>query len=132
MAGDYTVVNLAEARDVAEAYGIGDAMEARFPSRDLGLERSGISYQRLRPGKRQPFGHRHERQEEIYVVLAGSGRINLDGEVVELRAMDAVRIAPAVTRCLEAGEEGLEFMAFGAPSFENPLDDVENLPGWWG
>ena len=49
----------------------------------------------LRPGKRQPFAHRHEEAEEIYVVLSGSGRVKLDDEIVDLGTMDAIRVAPA-------------------------------------
>lgn len=57
--------------------------------------------------------HRHEQAEEVYVVLGGSGRINLDGAVRELRPLDAVRVAPAVARAFEAGPEGLVLLVFG-------------------
>ncbi len=67
----------------------------------------------LRPGRRQPFGHRHEEAEEINVVLSGSGRVRLDDEFVDVEAMDAIRVAPTVMRCFEAGPDGLEWLVFG-------------------
>lgn len=57
--------------------------------------------------------HRHQRAEEVYVVLAGTGRVKLDDEILDVRALDAVRGAPEVARAHEAGPEGLEFIAFG-------------------
>ena len=88
-------------------------MEARFPQGDLDAESTGLAYLVLRPGKRQPFAHRHEQAEEIYVVLSGGGKLKLDDEVLDLETMDAIRIAPSVTRSLEAGPEGIEVLAFG-------------------
>ena len=81
-------------------------MEARFAQDDLDAERTGVSHHRLKPGKRQPFGHKHEQAEEIYVVLGGSGRIKLDDEVIEVEPLDAIRVAPDVTRAFEAGPGG--------------------------
>jgi quercetin dioxygenase-like cupin family protein len=126
---EYSKVNLREVENMAPRFGL-SGLEARFPRRELGSELGAVSLQRLDPGARQPFGHRHESQEEHYVVLAGSGRINLDGEVVELREWDAVRIPATVMRALEAGPDGLEFLAFGAPLGESPSALTED--GWWG
>jgi mannose-6-phosphate isomerase-like protein (cupin superfamily) len=129
---DYTIRNLRDVEDSAPKFGLAPAMQARFAGRDLELSESGVSLQRLAPGAVQPFGHRHNRQEELYVVTEGSGRVKLDDEVVELSALDAVRVAPNVTRAFAAGPEGLEFLAFGAPSVgSSPRDDVEAEPGWW-
>ena len=51
----------------------------------LELEQSGLGYQRVPPGYRFPYGHTHQKQEEVYVVLRGSGRMKLDDEIVELK-----------------------------------------------
>jgi mannose-6-phosphate isomerase-like protein (cupin superfamily) len=48
----------------------------------LDTEDTGFSYHRVKAGQRQPFAHKHERAEEVYVVLAGSGRVKLDDEIV--------------------------------------------------
>jgi quercetin dioxygenase-like cupin family protein len=128
---DYTIRNLREVEDSAPKFGLAPALEARFASGELGLSESAVSLQRLAPDAVQPFGHRHKRQEELFVVTDGSGRAKLDDEVVELRALDAVRVAPNVTRAFAAGPEGLEFLAFGAPAVGSPRDDVEPEMGWW-
>jgi mannose-6-phosphate isomerase-like protein (cupin superfamily) len=125
----HTVRNLKELDDSAVQHGLSPDLEARFAREALGCEQSGLSYQRLAPNFRQPFGHRHGKQEETYVVVAGGGRVKLDDEIVELRRWDAVRVAPGTTRQFEAGPEGLEYVAFGAPKV-GP-DDVETLEGWW-
>jgi uncharacterized cupin superfamily protein len=124
---DYTIVNLKEVEDQAPTFGLSPSIEARFARQALSLEKSGLSYQRLAPGFRMPFGHRHTEQEEIYLVLSGSARFKLEGEVVELRAWDAVRVPAATMRCFEAGPEGVEIIAFGTPH----ADDVEMSPNWW-
>jgi quercetin dioxygenase-like cupin family protein len=117
----YTVKNLGEVEDIAAKQGFGELMEARFARDDLDCEQHGLSLQRFRPGARQPFAHRHGEQEEVYVVTGGGGRIHLDGDVVELRRLDAVRVAPATVRSFEAGPEGLEIVAFG----DRGVADVE-------
>lgn len=124
----YTVKKLTELKDSAPGFGYDGMMEVRFANEELGAEGTGISHHRLKPGKRQPFGHRHERAEEVYVVLKGSGRISLDGEVVEVEPLDAIRVAPEVTRAIEAGPGGIEVLAVGA----RHEGDGEILPGWWG
>lgn len=109
----YTQVNLEDVEDLAPKFGLGEMGESRFAGRRLGALRTGLSHQRLRPGARQSFGHRHQHAEEVFVVLAGSGRIKIDDEISDVRALDAIRIAPDSARALEAGPDGLEFLVVG-------------------
>jgi mannose-6-phosphate isomerase-like protein (cupin superfamily) len=109
----YTIRNLADTEDAAAKGGFGEFGEAHFPRDELGAESTGIGYQVIRPGKRSPFGHRHDAAEEIYVIISGSGRMRLDDDVVDVRALDAIRVAPAVTRAFEAGPDGLRLVVFG-------------------
>ncbi|HLM26906.1 MAG TPA: cupin domain-containing protein [Thermoleophilaceae bacterium] len=119
--------NLRDSEDLAAKYGYGDIQEARFPRKELGAESTGLGYIALRPGKRQPFAHRHEAAEEIYVILSGDGRLKLDDEILEVGPMDAVRVAPEVTRAFEAGEEGLEILVFGP----RHAGDAETVQDFW-
>lgn len=128
MAG-YTIVNLKDVEDQAPKFGFAPNLEARFASEPLELEKSGVSYQRLAPNFRAPFGHRHKVQEEVYVVVGGGGRLKLDDEVVEVKKWNAVRIAPETMRCLEGGPEGIEILAVGAPA--TGLQDAEMTENWW-
>ena len=91
-------------------------LEFRLATEALELENSGLSYQRVPPGYRFPYGHTHEKQEEVYLVLRGSGRMKLDDEIVELKEWDAVRVPPGTWRGYEAGPEGLEILVIGAPN----------------
>jgi uncharacterized cupin superfamily protein len=127
---DYTVLNLAsDVEDMGERFGYAPNMEARFARKALGLEKSGISYFKLAPGFRVPFGHQHSEQEEIYLLLSGSARVKLDDEVLDLKPMDAVRIPTSVKRGFEAGPEGAEILAFGAPDTDNK--DIEMDQEFW-
>ena len=125
---DYKITNLKELKDSAVEFGLAPNLEARFARKALEAERSGISYQRLAPNFRGPFGHRHEAQEETYVVIGGSGRVKLDDGVHALRQWDALRVAPKTGRGFEAGPDGLEFLVFGA----GESGDAEVLQDWWG
>lgn len=127
MPSGYSHLNLADVEDAAPANGFGDRWQARVARQALDAEQTGVTHFRLLPGKRSPFVHRHARAEEVYVVLAGSGRIKLDDELADVRPLDAIRVAPEVARAFEAGPDGLEFIAFG-PHHEadgEPVDD-----GW--
>jgi quercetin dioxygenase-like cupin family protein len=126
----YTKLNLAEdVENSAEKFGMGDVLAAHFVRDGLDARQSGVSLLRLKPNQRMPFGHTHKQQEEVYVVAGGSGRLKLDDDVLELARWDAVRIAPEVMRALEAGDEGLEIVAFGAPA--TGLGDAQQEMGWW-
>jgi mannose-6-phosphate isomerase-like protein (cupin superfamily) len=129
----FTLSNLREdPEDVGSNFGGPPDLEFRHANAALELERSGLSYQRIPPGYRFPFGHTHKMQEELYVVVRGSGRMKLDDDVVDLREFDAVRVAPGTWRGYEAGPDGLEILVFGAPSLGDGLrEDVEGRRDWW-
>jgi mannose-6-phosphate isomerase-like protein (cupin superfamily) len=110
----YTIKNLTETADSAVKFGFSEMGEAHFATEELDAEQTGVSYQVLKPGKRQAFGHRHDKAEEVYVVLSGSGRVRLDDEIVEISRLDAIRVPPSITRAFEAGDDGMEYLAFGA------------------
>jgi mannose-6-phosphate isomerase-like protein (cupin superfamily) len=127
--GDYTRVNILEVENVAPRFGLPAEIEARFPRRRLGCRTGAVAHFRLGPNVRAPFGHRHTEQEELYVVVAGSGRAKVDDEIVEVGAWDVIRVAPETMRAFEAGPEGLEYLAYGAPIGDER--DSEIVPGWW-
>jgi uncharacterized cupin superfamily protein len=129
MAG-YTKVNLKEdVEDQAPNFGLEGKIEARMARVALELEHSGVSYQRLAPNFRVPFGHRHKNQEEIYVVVSGSVRAKLEDEVIELKPYDALRVHKDTARGFQAGPEGVEIIAIGAPN--TGPGDADVLNDWW-
>jgi mannose-6-phosphate isomerase-like protein (cupin superfamily) len=127
MTAPYTVAKLTDPEDLAAKHGLSDFQEARVANEELATEQTGLMHLRVKPGVRQPFAHRHNRAEEVYVVLSGSGRVRLDDDIVELEPLHAIRVAPSVTRAFEAGPEGLELLAFGA----RYPGDAEMVRDWW-
>jgi mannose-6-phosphate isomerase-like protein (cupin superfamily) len=126
----FTKVNLREdVDDQAPNFGLAPHIEARMARVPLELEQSGVSYQRLAPNFRLPFGHRHKNQEELYILVSGSARMKLDDHVVELKQWDAVRVPKETMRCIEAGSEGAEMIAVGAPN--TGPGDAEMEQDWW-
>ena len=127
--GRYTKRNLrSEVENQAPKFGMPSELQARFARSSLGGETLGLSLMTLAPGFRMPFGHKHVGQEEVYVVVRGSGRIKVEDEVVDLAEWDAIRIDKDTMRNVEAGPGGIEFVAFGAG---NDPRDAEMAPGWW-
>jgi quercetin dioxygenase-like cupin family protein len=124
---DYTIKNFKELDDLAA--GRGGDVEARFARSHIDSEHLGVSYFRYGAGFRSPFGHRHREQEEAYVVVAGSGKVRLDDETVELKQWDVIRVSPNVVRAFEGGPDGLELVAIGADRPEG--GDGEMVEGFW-
>jgi mannose-6-phosphate isomerase-like protein (cupin superfamily) len=125
----YTKANVREdVENQAPKFGMPEELEARFARTALGGKTLGLSLMTLAPNFRIPFGHRHEHQEEVYVVVRGSGRVKVGDEIVELREWDAIRFDDDTMRNMEAGPDGIEFLAFGAG--DDPRD-AEMAQGWW-
>jgi mannose-6-phosphate isomerase-like protein (cupin superfamily) len=123
----YTISNLKLADDVAAGRDID--MEGRFGRSRIDSSELGVSYFRYGPGFHSTTGHHHREQEEVYVVIAGSGRIKIDDDVHELAQWDIVRLAPEAVRALEGGPEGLEIIAVGGHKPEGGDGVVVN--DWW-
>jgi mannose-6-phosphate isomerase-like protein (cupin superfamily) len=111
---NYAIRNIKELDDSAKQFGLSPQVEARFGRKALDAEKGGFSYQKLEPNFRQPFGHRHGDQEEIYVVISGGGRMKIGDEVVDVKQWDSIRVSPSTPRAFEGGSDGIEFLAFGA------------------
>ena len=129
MAG-YTKVNLKdEVEDQAPNFGLEGKLEMRMARVPLELEEQGVSYQRIAPNFRLPFGHQHKTQEEVYIVLSGSLRAKVEDEIVELGPFDALRVHKDTMRSFEGGPEGAELLAVGAP--HTGPGDAETENDWW-
>lgn len=109
---NFTIVNLKEIDDSVS--GRVPGIEGRFGRSHLDSEHLGISHFRYEPGFRGSQGHKHREQEEAYIVIGGSGRMLLDGEVHPVSQWDVVRVSPGTVRAFEAGDDGLELIAVGS------------------
>ena len=106
-----------------------ETMEWRMSRGAIRSRQVGVSRFTYAPGARMPFGHRHRQQEEVYVIVGGSGRAKLDDEIVDVAAGDVIRVAPGVMRAFEAGPDGLDVLCVGGRRPEG--GDTERDEGFW-
>jgi mannose-6-phosphate isomerase-like protein (cupin superfamily) len=100
-----------------------------FSRNEVGSQQVGVSRFSYEPGARMPFGHRHRMQEEVYVVVAGSGRAKLGDEIIEIGRWDVLRVAPQVIRSFEGGPDGMELICVGGKRPEG--GDSERFTDFW-
>jgi mannose-6-phosphate isomerase-like protein (cupin superfamily) len=124
----YTIKNIMDIEDSAS--GRAPGIQARFARSHIDSEHIGLTRISYEPDTRSPMGHSHREQEEVYLILAGSGRIKLDDDIIDLRPWDVVRIAPATVRGLHSGPEGLDLIAIGSARPEGG-DGVPAPGDWW-
>ena len=102
--------------NVHELEGEGPGGAVRFVRRQLGVEAFGINWFELGPNV---VGREHDEtgsgQEEVNIVVRGSGVYRVDGEDVQVREGDFLRFDPETTRCPVAGPNGMTMIAVGAP-----------------
>jgi mannose-6-phosphate isomerase-like protein (cupin superfamily) len=102
--------------DVRSLEGEGPGGAVRFVRRRLRAKAFGVNWFELGPGQ---TGREHDEsasgQEEVYVTVGGSGTLTIDGDAVELRPGVCVRVDAGSTRVPCAGDDGLAFVAVGAP-----------------
>jgi hypothetical protein len=106
---NYSLVHV----DDIEPSGPGGAV--RFVRRELGVAAFGVNWFELGPNV---VGREHDEtdtgQEEVNVVIRGSGVYRIDGEEVPVRAGTFLRFDPDTTRVPVAGPEGMTMIAIGA------------------
>ena len=88
---NYAIKNLkADVEDQAPNFQLSPNLEARFARGELEADNFAVSYLRVAPNFRIPFGHNHREQEELYVVLSGGGKLKLDDEVLDVGQWDEI------------------------------------------
>ena len=122
----YKHLNLRDIADQAPSFGV-DSLEARPARTELGAESIGLTTYNVRPGRRVGFGHSHDSVEEVYLVVSGSGRFKLDDDIIAVAEGEVVYCPPQVIREWEAGDDGLEVVAFGG----HAEGDANMFTGWW-
>ena len=126
----YTVQKLTDVENQGVKFGLDENdIQSRMAKDPLGCEHCGISYIKLGPGWRLPFGHTHKTQEEIYVLVSGSARMKVADDVVDMEPFTAVRVSPSTMRGYEGGPDGAELIVVGAP--RTGSGDADMVPGWW-
>jgi mannose-6-phosphate isomerase-like protein (cupin superfamily) len=85
-----------------------------FIGKEMGLTGCEVSLNRLPAGKGMPFVHTHRKNEELYIILRGSGVFFMDGEEFPISEGSIIRVAPEGERAWKAGEEDLYFICIQA------------------
>ncbi len=113
------------------------------PNRLLKLQGVALGLLRFPPQAGYSFTHQHKQQEEVYIVIEGSGSILINEEVIPLERGDIVRVSPEAKRALKANQEGMFVICAGAvapgdPRDNNPrclIDDgipnYDDIPPWY-
>jgi hypothetical protein len=101
---------------VDEIEGAGPGGAVRFVRRELGVAAFGINWYEIPPNTE---GHEHNEQEtgqeEVNVIIGGSGVYRVEGEEIPIRTGTFMRFDPETTRVPVAGPDGLTMIAVGAP-----------------
>lgn len=93
----------------------------------LGLSGCEISLNLLPKGVSVPFVHAHKQNEELYIVLEGSGKLFIDGEEIAIKKGDIFKIDPQGERCISAGDEEIKFVCIQTKA--NSLEQYTNTDG---
>jgi mannose-6-phosphate isomerase-like protein (cupin superfamily) len=112
--------------DVAELEAEGPGGMVRKARRAVGARAFGFNYFVFPPNQEgREHDHGESGMEEVYFVVKGGGRMVIDGEDIELRPGRFVRVDGESTRMPVSGDDGLEFVTFGAP-----VDGAYEPPSW--
>ena len=94
---------------------LGKVKERQFLARAMGCKAVGISLMRLKPGEGASYVHRHKVQEEVFVVLKGTGTLQLDGRRHKVPEGTVVRVGPTVYRAMgNTSRRDVVYMILGA------------------
>ncbi len=106
--GDFTIKRISD----MEGRAGGTVRKARA---ELGVTSFGLSFESFPPNMSQYPEHDHsgDGQEEVYIVVAGSGTIEIDGQPHRLEPEVAVRVAPGTMRKIVTGPEGIKLVVIG-------------------
>ncbi len=77
-----------------EIPGLGKVPGKLFLKEQMGLTSAEISINALPAGEGMPFHHTHKQNEEIYIFLNGTGQVQIDDEVLEVKEGTILKIAP--------------------------------------
>ena len=114
------------------------------PWRKLNLHAVAIGLIKIPANEGYTFTHSHTKQEEVYIVVEGSGKMQLNSEIIEIDRGDLIRVAPATKRALKANENTSLFVicaggiAEGYPQNPNAryliddgIPDYDDIPAWY-
>ena len=104
----------------------GSTIRELLSHRNSGIRKQSLAEATLPPGVLTER-HHHPQTEEIYYILIGTGRMEIDGQIREVGPGDAVAIPPGCSHCIQnTGSEDLVFLCSCAPGYEHTDTVLEN------
>ncbi|MDL2273956.1 cupin domain-containing protein [Oscillospiraceae bacterium OttesenSCG-928-G22] len=82
----------------------------------LALTGCELSFNATPAGEFTPFVHTHKLNEEVYIILSGSGEFMADDEEFPIREGSVIRVSPDCKRAIKAGDETLVHICVQAQS----------------
>lgn len=105
------------------------AVQMRFSRKLIESKDLGLSHVKYAPDFKSQNAHSHGVQEEVYIVISGSGRALLDDKTEDLKQWDVLRVAPETVRAFESGPDGLQLIIAGGP--KPPEGDGQKAEANW-
>ena len=87
---------------------LSDVTDKLFEKEKLGLTGMEISINNLAANEGNPFVHTHQQNEELYIVIKGSGVFYADGEEFGVQEGSLIRVEPEAERAIAAGGQGID------------------------
>ena len=81
---------------------------------EIKLTGTEISFNHMPAGKFVPFVHTHKLNEEVYIIVGGSGTFKADGDEFDIREGSVIRVAPEAERAIKAGNGDLAYICIQA------------------
>ena len=128
---EYTLVGRGEAIDfMAEYPGYGEMLSYTGA---LGAEQVALTWRRMPPrtGGKGSYGHRHQTQEELYLVLAGEIKAKIGEEEITLGRGDALRVSPNAFRSIHNDGPHEAELVICSVRVEDPQSETETAPDFW-
>ncbi len=113
------------------------------PRKQLELTGVALGLIKIPPNEGYTFTHTHREQEEVYIVIDGSGVIAINNNLVDIGSGDIIRVSPSSRRAIKAHAKGLFIICAGAipmgfPKNHNSrymIDDgvpnYDDIPPWY-
>ena len=89
---------------------LSDVTDKLFEKEKLGLTGMEISINNLAANEGNPFVHTHQQNEELYIVIKGSGVFYADGEEFGVQEGSLIRVEPEAERAIAAGGQGMTYI----------------------
>jgi len=91
----------------------------------VSLTGSEISFNSMPPKTSMPFDHKHTKNEEVYIVLSGTGEFKIDDEIIPVKEGSIIRMAPNAIRTWRNTSEDTEMIFITIQTVANSMHNAK-------